>query len=66
MPTAISSSRAVRHPSADRGDGVRPTPSWTNSGAGAASETDYERLFHRVVNLLPDPIGLAPRVVPKG
>jgi hypothetical protein len=45
---------------------VRPTPSWTNSGAGAASETDYERLFHRVVNLLPDPIGLAPRVVPKG
>jgi hemerythrin-like domain-containing protein len=30
--------------------------------AGATAEADYERLFHRIVNLAPEPIGLAPRV----
>ena len=30
--------------------------------AGAASETDYEALFHRIVNLAPEPIGLGPRL----
>ena len=29
--------------------------------AGAAGETDYERLFQQIVALAPDPIGLGPR-----